>query len=796
MPPDLHQQFKSLLIGLPLWSHREGREQILACLRGEELWEHRLTEGDPATCASHLLNLYDSHGPAPYLVLLASLRDTNQAATKILAKINALENALRIPRPRVPWNSAPYRGLLAFDRRHSPIFFGRDTESDALFRSITAIEPPRRLTVVLGASGSGKSSLVRAGLWPRIAATHPGWLVSAMTPLQMGTPATSLHASLVEALKDDRFEDKRDCLADLDTAPLTATAEKLLCDAPPTARWLLILDQMEELFTHPGGSGFLDRLLAGTHQPSRFQIVATLRADFYHHCLTHPPLLRALELPHAISHLRPPGRLALERMVSGPIVEVDLPQPWTLDPDLPSTIAADAERQSGGLALMAFALRELYERCNESKNTHLDVDRYRSPEFGGLSGAIARCADKAFGTGDVQTLGRVFTRLVRVDHDDAPTRLRASSTAWDTDADGRQLVDKFVTARLLVADAGIIEVAHEALLREWPTLANWIDQRKDAFQLANRVRTEAKAWQQVDHTRPWTDRAVEETRSKLAQADLLTLLEAEDPKIERLLTPEVDWILDELQFADTSHFRRRDIGQRLAQISDPRPGVGLTSHGLPDIRWCSIPKGKGVKPFQMSAFPVTAFQFRSFLDAKDGYEDQRWWHDLEKPDQRGSAWEKCLNNHPVTDVSWFDAVAFCRWLSSAREQEVRLPSEKEWEWSATSGRHDFAYPWGPEWREGFANTSESDINRTTAVGMYPQGNSLQGVSDLAGNVWEWCEDWYDDKKQSRVLRGGSWYYISRAARADYRYRYVPDFRDFNFGFRVVCSSPITGPLTL
>ena len=141
--------------------------------------------------------------------------------------------------------------------------------------------------------------------------------------------------------------------------------------------------------------------------------------------------------------------------------------------------------------------------------------------------------------------------------------------------------------------------------------------------------------------------------------------------------------------------------------------------------------------------------------------------------------------------------AFCRWLSTELGCEVRLPDEWEWQWAAQSAQAEFAYPWGPEWRDGVANTSEAGIGRTTAVGMYPGGRSLQGVYDLAGNVWEWCRNEYDDPRktepggdESRVLRGGSWGDSQVCARADYRDYDPPDYRYVGYGFRVVCASPI------
>jgi formylglycine-generating enzyme required for sulfatase activity len=130
------------------------------------------------------------------------------------------------------------------------------------------------------------------------------------------------------------------------------------------------------------------------------------------------------------------------------------------------------------------------------------------------------------------------------------------------------------------------------------------------------------------------------------------------------------------------------------------------------------------------------------------------------------------------------------------------------------------YPWGSQWEEGRANTTESRLGRTTAVGMYPKGASAQGAMDLAGNVWEWCLDTYEEpsrrsgpettrrwwsrwwRPQSpaasgsgretipRVLRGGSWLYLQFYARASYRFDFDPDDRNYFIGFRVVCVSPI------
>lgn len=749
-----------------------------------------------------------------------------------LAEVDTLNRELRAreaQRRRGVWKDVPYRGLAYFDFRHAPIFFGREAEVEALIQKLTATEQGRQFLVVMGASGAGKSSLVRAGLWPRLdEGTVPAlkgsdkWLIHAMTPLQFGNPEISLRVSLQHAINEkDGFEHKQDLVAELDsTRHLGEFAERLL---PPAgeARWLLILDQLEELFApqrNQESAQFLEWLLEGTRRgasrnASRFQVVATLRADFYHYCLEpgFEPLKRAMSRDGGQFLLGAPGRLALERMVSGPLTELDLPQRWDLDPALPPEMAADAWQHPGGLALMAFALRELYEKCGARRK--LDLATYRGSEFGGLGGAIARRANDTlghFGDDKTRALQSVFTRLVSINQDDAPTRKRALRSAWNGDPLGSRFVDAFVRARLLVAgdehDA-VIEVAHEALLREWPLLAEWIDQRREGFRFADSIRAEAKAWMAGDPTRhkrrPLAPEVIDERRKKLADAGLLEDL-LRDPAVASLLTPEVDWILQELEWPETTHQRRRDIGQRLAELGDPRQGVAVID-GVPDILWRDIPGGTveikehgafSVKPFRMAAYPVTIAQFGAFVDAADGYRQKRWWKGLQQQ-QPMQQWNDRLTNHPVTHASWYDAVAFCRWLSSRWGFEVRLPTEQEWQWAAQSANPRFAYPWGEEWRADASNTNESDIHRTTAVGIYPQGRSDQQVFDLAGNVWEWCLNEHSDPKrvtprasEARVLRGGSWFNFRDLARADYRGNFNPGFRNSNFGFRVVCSSPI------
>jgi formylglycine-generating enzyme required for sulfatase activity len=144
-------------------------------------------------------------------------------------------------------------------------------------------------------------------------------------------------------------------------------------------------------------------------------------------------------------------------------------------------------------------------------------------------------------------------------------------------------------------------------------------------------------------------------------------------------------------------------------------------------------------------------------------------------------------NSPRDSVSWYQSVAFARWLAARLQglelddgaggvlrvgvnAAVRLPTEWEWQWAAQGGVEARAYPWGA-WQAGYANTYEAGLGRTTAVGLYPQGAAACGALDLAGNLWEWCLNEYAQPRvvdgygtgASKVLRGGSFLYYQRYA---------------------------------
>jgi formylglycine-generating enzyme required for sulfatase activity len=216
----------------------------------------------------------------------------------------------------------------------------------------------------------------------------------------------------------------------------------------------------------------------------------------------------------------------------------------------------------------------------------------------------------------------------------------------------------------------------------------------------------------------------------------------------------------------------------------PGPFVMGGEYGFP-VQIARLEEG-----FFINRYPVTNAEYRRFVEA-GGYGKREYWSDEGWQRKQREKWtEPRYWDHtkwnqpdqPVVGVSWYEAEAYARWAGG------RLPTEVEWE-KAARGVDGRQYPWGDGFDPSKCNTRESGIGKTTPVGEYSaKGDSPYGAADMAGNVWEWCADWYDENEDAKVLRGGSWSYYRWVARCPYRTGNDPRPRLDLVGFRVSRSS--------
>ena len=240
-------------------------------------------------------------------------------------------------------------------------------------------------------------------------------------------------------------------------------------------------------------------------------------------------------------------------------------------------------------------------------------------------------------------------------------------------------------------------------------------------------------------------------------------------------------------------------GEVLGHLGDPRLGVMVV-----------IPAGKFLMgegreqhelflpAYQVGKYPVTNSEYARFIEA-GGYQDKSWWteagwQEVGQKQNEPRFWQDARfnkPNQPAIGLSWYECVAYCRWLSTETGQLYRLPTEAEWEKGAR-GVDGGVYPWGNEFGANRLNAREGDqkVCTNTPVGIYPSGVSPFGLFDCAGNVWEWCatrwkkpfpydvyqNEWqadYLEGRNLRALRGGSWNYKADVTRCSYRFKFQP-----------------------
>jgi formylglycine-generating enzyme required for sulfatase activity len=750
-------------------------------------------------------------------VHLRKLRDVH---TQVLNAPSAIESKMA-KEPAYP--GVPYRGLRALSDKDAELFFGRDAERLDLLTQIKQ----KHFVFVLGNSGSGKSSLVAAGILPHLK-NQGDWRIAQFTPgaSPYENLATALHRDILNIDRSRILAESQHLESDLRTSNVFL-GKWLNSVLESDQNALLFVDQFEELYTLSDKDdilGFSAMLRSAIDVSPRVVIIATLRADFSQMALDHFPD----QLNNNAFWLKKPSRAALREMIVRPaeLAGIDL------EPGLDALILVDAGEEAGSLALVAFILEELGGDALNRPDRLMSIAKYT--ELGGVQGAIARRAEAVFTNlpGDTTqkdlTFQHVFEKLVGVDDRGTATRRRAPYRSFN-DID-RQMIDILVgpKARLLVIEQENVEVAHEALLRSWPRLARWIETQHEDLIVLQQVRRAAEQWQNNNYNPHylWHHQRLQ---------PIYDLLERRGIKREDLDSPEREFITpwleryqEELHTPQTDYRRRATIGDLLLELGSARKGVGLDSAGLPDIAWLEVQpatielrdnQGKplprhNVSHFWIARFPITVWQFAAFRDAQDGFSEKNlalWWAGLPRElaitairDGVNPAFSQ--GNRPMTNISWYNALAFCNWFTAQLRRQtgilpsgyvVRLPTEWEWLSAATGGHKDNLYPWGTDKStiQRRANVQETPINEPIAVGMFPEGETAAGVADMCGSVWEWCLNKFDSIEQTdlndqdRARRGGS--FMTRLdTLQDLRSRANPSIRRNDTGFRVICALPV------
>ncbi|WFB10543.1 hypothetical protein LRS74_28565 [Streptomyces sp. LX-29] len=366
----------------------------------------------------------------------------------------------------------PYRGLARFEPGDHERFFGRDR----LVADVVELARSNRFTAVFGPSGSGKSSLLRAGLIPALRNPGNGG----------GAPSVPPPPAVIRVLTPGEH-------------PARTHRAALTPKAGEGDTWLIV-DQFEEVFTLCRDAAerreFLDALLAAREPESRLRVVVAVRADFFGRCAEHRGLTAALR--GATLLVGPMGPAELREAIVKPAAAAGL----IVERSLTARIVAEVADEPGGLPLMSHALLETWRR---RRGRTLTEEAYES--VGGVHGAIAATAERVHGElspHQAELARRILLRLITPGEGAQDTRrptdraeLAADGTPGAASDDTSVVLERLVRARLVTVDDGVVDLAHEALITAWPRLRGWIEEDRGRLRVHRKLTEAARAWQEL-----------------------------------------------------------------------------------------------------------------------------------------------------------------------------------------------------------------------------------------------------------------------------------------------------------
>jgi formylglycine-generating enzyme required for sulfatase activity len=657
----------------------------------------------------------------------------------------------------------------------------------------------------------------------------------------------------------------------------------------PDMRLVVVLDQFEEVFTLCSKEELREALIrnllyAAKVAQGQTLVILTMRADFYGKCAANAELAAAFSDHHVL--VGPMTEDELRRAIERPTQLVGC----ELEAGLVDLLLQDVRHQPGALPLLQHALLELW---NKREGRRLTVKAYQ--EIGKLEGALQRRADatlKAFSQGEQELCRRTFLRLTQPGEGTEDTKRRVSmqellSLSGKSTAE-EDIIQKLADASLLTTEGDLIhrdafvEVAHVALIRNWPRLRKWIDADRAGLRTRTKLSESARDWKnsgpdptylyngaRLAVAQEWAashpdELSIDEAEFLRSSHEAQEQREATELEATRRLAEE------QKQRAELSEQRekeQKEAARKLSRRAWIAAGLGVIAVILGAIAYAMMLRSESyrllaeqraqsadqlaqsaekraqsaeerariaeeqarsrferatkdhpwVNSLGMKFVPVTGTQvlfsvwdtrvqdFETFV--KSTAYDATWgMYSLGKDDweQRGATWKEPGFSqgatHPVVGVSWNDAEQFCKWLTKRERSAGDLPQDRKYrlpkdeEWSAAVGLKDEAgstpeeksdkiklYPWDipqkrdkswpppsgagnyageeakigdwPSWWSVIAGYKDG-YPRTSPVGSFEA--NFSGLYDMGGNVWQWCEDWYNALAQYRVLRGASW----------------------------------------
>lgn len=638
------------------------------------------------------------------------------------AEASRLRELLQRGTPPAEQLDCPYPGLVAFGHEDAGQFFGRDQESDDISRRVRL----HNFLLVIGPSGSGKSSLLSAGVLPRLMAADPdSWLVRTLRP------DAQAWQSLTSMLGGEWLIASE--------AQLSERLDTILRAASGAQRLLVFLDQAEAIFLLPPEErdSFLT-LLDRLRRVDRCVVVLAMRADFFSDLMSSVlwPISggERVEIP-------PLRGAALREAITRPAAGVGV----HLEPVLAERLLHDAGEEPGALPLVQETMRLLWERRTRRLLTVSAYEDLGGQGRSGLAAALATRADATIATlspAQQMVARRIFVRLVQLGEGRQDTRRQQAVGALRAPGDDPALFDstlRHLTDRRLVtvsrADGQepAVDLGHEAMIAHWPTLRDWIEESRASELERRRIERDADDWR-----RNGRDRGELYRRHKLAHA--LDLARSHDHELSH----------NAVQFLAAG--RRRRLLARLSLVMVAVVALGgivwLAKAPVQQAWWkrqaealspaVRLPGGPAIvdpghrrvilPPLLMDVHEVTNQQYRYCVQALR----------CAPPEEPYGNARFATGNRdlPVVFVTAYDAAQFCSWLGR------RLPTEAEWE-RAARGTNGARYPWGnaaPEQGQVNAGVDHLPHGLVPAVSpAFARGQSKEGVEQLIGNAAEWTE---------------------------------------------------------